>query len=69
MSKSNRRLMAMPDVLTALCPGCHTEPALLVGLSQWFCETEDCRVLMWNPTMDAADCLATAKLLRIVEDL
>jgi hypothetical protein len=31
----------------------------MIGATQWFCENEDCDVIAWNPTRDAAQQLAS----------
>jgi hypothetical protein len=68
-SRDYRRFVMSPDVVTFTCPACQSEPCLMVGTSQWFCETEKCRVLSWNPTMPADDQLTLAKVIRLAKDL
>lgn len=58
-----RRYLRAPEVVTPLCPICHSEPALMIGVAQWFCENEDCEVTLWCPTVDAAEQLAKAHRL------
>ena len=37
------------------CPYCGHPPQLRVGTTQAFCGTDDCRCVMWNPTITQAE--------------
>lgn len=39
------------DPIGDACPGCGQPAEMQVGTTQSFCGTDDCRVIMWNPTM------------------
>jgi hypothetical protein len=40
------------------CPECGTWAEFLVGDNQAFCGNDDCRILMWDPTMTRAEMAA-----------
>jgi hypothetical protein len=42
------------------CPRCNELPALVVGVRQAFCGTDECRVFTWDRAIDPADFDAAA---------
>lgn len=47
------------------CPGCGEPAELEVGTEQFFCGSNDCHVLMWNPTLTLEELQADIGELRI----
>jgi len=49
------------------CPVCDRLAVFIVGDEQAFCGNDDCRVLMWDPTMSVADNMADATEVNLSE--
>jgi len=58
----------MSDPDWPVCPGCE-QPAARVfpGNEQAFCGSDDCHVLMWNPSKSLAELAADIQMMELPE--
>lgn len=57
--------MGEPVIRAPRCPGCDSEPALIVG-TQGFCDTGDCVWLAWDRRDTPENARATARVVNII---
>lgn len=50
------------------CPGCGEPPLWLFGNQAW-CGTDDCPILIWNPTKTLAELNADSKVVNLPDGM
>lgn len=58
----------MKDVLSPVCPFCGGEPHAAASHTQWFCGTDGCPCLMWNPRVTPAENRRDAGPIQITDN-
>jgi hypothetical protein len=56
-------LTPIPGPVGLTCPACGEPPIWVFGGTQAWCQTDDCPILTWNPTMTLAELNAQAKVV------